>query len=135
MTRRGLRSVENGYAALLTDIKEIVKVKKSLDEVKAEYNAVAKKVDENQTLLDEIKIIKESEVEIQRSMRQVTPIELHEYESINESCKSRLPQKNKYAHLSEREAAQRSKYEALVDEARRKRGLKKQGDRVKEEEG
>ncbi|PKY59087.1 hypothetical protein RhiirA4_481545 [Rhizophagus irregularis] len=125
----------NGYAALLTDIKEIVKVKKSLDEVKAEYNAVAKKVDENQTLLDEIKIIKESEVEIQRSMRQVTPIELHEYESINESCKSRLPQKNKYAHLSEREAAQRSKYEALVDEARRKRGLKKQGDRVKEEEG
>ncbi|CAB4414331.1 unnamed protein product [Rhizophagus irregularis] len=125
----------NGYAALLTDIKEIVKVKKSLDEVKAEYNAVAKKVDENQTLLDEIKIIKESEVEIQRSMRQVTPIELHEYESINESCKSRLPQKNKYAHLSEREAAQRSKYEALVDEARRKRGLKKQGDRIKEEEG
>ncbi|CAB4428339.1 unnamed protein product [Rhizophagus irregularis] len=130
-----IEKCRNGYAALVTDFKEIVKAKKSLGKVKAEYDAVTKKVDGNQKLLDEIKIINESEVEIQRSIRQVTPIEVHEYESINESCKSRLHQKDRFAHLNERAAEHRRKYEALVDKARRKRGLKKQGDRVKEEEG
>ncbi|PKY43744.1 hypothetical protein RhiirA4_541334 [Rhizophagus irregularis] len=125
--------VGNGYAALVAELKEGIK---KIDEEKAKRDALQKKVDERQKLLDEIKIKKESEVETNKSTKQVSPIELHEYESINESCRKRLVTKT----YTEEDKARwdkefRSKYQELVKDAQRKRLLAKQGDRVKEEEG
>ncbi|CAB4404343.1 unnamed protein product [Rhizophagus irregularis] len=123
----------NGYAALVAELKEGIK---KIDEEKAKRDALQKKVDERQKLLDEIKIKKESEVETNKSTKQVSPIELHEYESINESCRKRLVTKT----YTEEDKARwdkefRSKYQELVKDVQRKRLLAKQGDWVKEEEG
>ncbi|EXX71743.1 hypothetical protein GLOIN_2v1769199 [Rhizophagus irregularis DAOM 181602=DAOM 197198] len=77
----------NGYAALVTDLKE---KKKKMDEVRLERDTLNKelevvnnKVNENQKMLD--KLAKSNE-----NTKQVSPLELHEYESINETCSKRL---------------------------------------------
>ncbi|CAB4443268.1 unnamed protein product [Rhizophagus irregularis] len=57
----------NGYAALVAELKEGIK---KIDEEKAKRDALQKKVDERQKLLDEIKIKKESEVETNKSTKQ-----------------------------------------------------------------
>ncbi|PKB94937.1 hypothetical protein RhiirA5_437727 [Rhizophagus irregularis] len=79
--------INKEYAMLVANLKE---GKKKIDEEKTKRDALQKKVDERQKLLDEIKIKKEPEVETNKSTKQVSPIELHEFKLINESCRKRL---------------------------------------------
>ncbi|EXX64610.1 hypothetical protein RirG_141070 [Rhizophagus irregularis DAOM 197198w] len=128
-----IEKCRNGYAALVTELKE---GKKKIDKERAKRDALQKKVDERQILLDEIKIKKEPEVETNKSTKQVSPIELHEYESINESCSSRLVNKtHTKEELAEWAKFYKNQYQEIIKDAQRKRSLAKQGDRVKEEEG
>lgn len=128
-----IEKCRKGYAALVTDLKE---GKKKIDEDKAKRDALQKKVDEKQKLLDEIKIKKEPEVETNKCTKQVSPIELHKYKSINESCSSRLVKKtHTKEELAEWAKFYKNQYQEMIKDAQQKRSLPKQGDRVKEEEG
>ncbi|CAB4485108.1 hypothetical protein RhiirA1_479897 [Rhizophagus irregularis] len=107
-------------------------MKSGLTDVEMELEVVNNKVNENQKLLE--KIAKSNE-----NTKQVSPIELHEYESINETCSKRLEIKKPIhsPEVMESLRADREKYRKLVEKAQeeRKRLRKTQGDRVKEEEG
>ncbi|PKC66546.1 hypothetical protein RhiirA1_394416 [Rhizophagus irregularis] len=101
----------NGYAALVTDLKER---KKKMDEARLERDTLQKelevvhtKVNENQKILDKIKSEKRDKAKSNENTKQVSPLELHE--KVFEAAK---------------EAAEQWK-----------RLRKTQGDRVKEEEG
>ncbi|CAG8695763.1 1249_t:CDS:2 [Rhizophagus irregularis] len=123
-----IEKCRNGYAALVTELKE---GKKKIDKERAKRDALQKKVDERQILLDEIKIKKEPEVETNKSTKQVSPIELHEYESINESCSSRLVNKtHTKEELAEWAKFYKNQYQEIIKDAQRKRSLAKQGDRT-----
>ncbi|CAG8672472.1 15126_t:CDS:2 [Rhizophagus irregularis] len=106
----------NGYAVLVTDLKER---KKKMEEARVERDTLQKKVDEAQN--------KEQETKSTKNIKQVSPIELHEYKSINETCSKRLD-------------GMIDTYKKVLKEAKeaaeqRKCLRKKQGDRVMEEEG
>ncbi|CAB4392778.1 unnamed protein product [Rhizophagus irregularis] len=117
----------NGYAALVADLKE----KK-------------KKVDEVRMARDKIRNEKEKEAISNENVKQVSPIELHEYQSINETCSQRLDEKKVEKiytpeYIKQRDA-QRDNYRKALKvaqeaAAQRKRLRNTQGDRVKEEEG
>ncbi|UZO10550.1 uncharacterized protein OCT59_002130 [Rhizophagus irregularis] len=102
----------NGYAVLVTDLKER---KKKMEEARVERDTLQKKVDEAQN--------KEQETKSTKNIKQVSPIELHEYKSINETCSKRLDTYKKVLKEAKEAAEQR------------KCLRKKQGDRVMEEEG
>ncbi|POG61605.1 hypothetical protein GLOIN_2v1702702, partial [Rhizophagus irregularis DAOM 181602=DAOM 197198] len=139
----------NGYAVLVTDLKER---KKKMDEARLERDTLQKelevvhtKVNENQKILDKIKSEKEKKAKSNENTKQVSPLELHEYESINETCSKRLDEKKNNEPICtpeymERLQAQRDIYRKVFELAKEaaeqwKRLRKTQGDRVKEEEG
>ncbi|GBC17551.1 hypothetical protein GLOIN_2v1769199 [Rhizophagus irregularis DAOM 181602=DAOM 197198] len=139
----------NGYAALVTDLKER---KKKMDEARLERDTLQKelevvhtKVNENQKILDKIKSEKRDKAKSNENTKQVSPLELHEYESINETCSKRLDEKKNKEPICtpeymERRQAQRDNYRKVFEAAKEaaeqwKRLRKTQGDRVKEEEG
>ncbi|CAB4397187.1 unnamed protein product [Rhizophagus irregularis] len=136
----------SGYATLVADLKERKKkvddVRMARDTIKNELEVVQKKVNENQKLLDKIRSEKEKEGKSNENVKQVSPIELHEYESINETCSKRLDEtKVEKIHTPEYikwRDEQRDNYRKALkvaqEELARKRLRKTQGDRVKEEE-
>ncbi|CAB5375205.1 unnamed protein product [Rhizophagus irregularis] len=138
----------NGYAALVADLKERKKkvddVKVARDMLKNELEVVQNKVNENQKILDKIRSEKEKEAKSNENVKQVSPIELHKYQSINETCSKRLDEKKNEKILTpeqiKRRDAQRDTYRKALKEAQEaaeqwKRLRKTQGDRVKEEDG
>ncbi|CAG8621309.1 12316_t:CDS:2 [Rhizophagus irregularis] len=115
------------------------------DTLQKELEVVHTKVNENQKILDKIKSEKRDKAKSNENTKQVSPLELHEYESINETCSKRLDEKKKNEPIRtpeymERLQAQRDTYRKAFEKAKeaaeqRKRLRKTQGDRVKEEEG
>ncbi|CAB5350235.1 unnamed protein product [Rhizophagus irregularis] len=137
----------NGYAALVADLKErkkkVDEVRMARDTLKNELEVVQNKVNDNQKLLDKIRTEKEQVAISNENVKQVSPIELHEYQSINETCSKRLDENNNEKiftpeQIKRREDAQRDRdnyRKALIEAQERKRLRKTQGDRVKEEDG
>ncbi|CAB4385424.1 unnamed protein product [Rhizophagus irregularis] len=114
------------------------------DMLKNELEVVQNKVNENQKILEKIRSDKEKEVKSDENVKQVSPIELHEYQSINETCSKRLDEKQiekiRTPEQIKRRDEQRDTYRKALKQAQeaaeqRKRLRKTQGDRVKEEEG
>ncbi|GBC27166.2 hypothetical protein GLOIN_2v1484393 [Rhizophagus irregularis DAOM 181602=DAOM 197198] len=123
----------NGYAVLVADLKDR---KKKLEEARVKRDALQKQVGEAQN--------KEQVTKPTESVKQVSPIELHEYESINETCSKRLDKKKKEPIFTPEYIARLDgtfdTYKKVLKEAKeaaeqRKRLRKKQGDRIMEEEG
>ncbi|CAB4391638.1 unnamed protein product [Rhizophagus irregularis] len=111
----------NGYAVLVADL---IERKKKVDDVRMARD----------TVKNELAVV----------LNKVSPIELHEYQSINETCSKRLDEKKVEKiytpeQIKQRDV-QRDTYKKALKVAQeaaeqRKRLRKTQGDRVKEEEG
>ncbi|RGB26864.1 hypothetical protein C1646_799883 [Rhizophagus diaphanus] len=109
-----------GYSALVLELKE---GKKKIDEEKAKQAALRAEYNKKKKLLDEVKAEHAAQVE-NKSIKPVTPVEMHEYNTVNASCSKRLTPEEKVVSSSDEEEIKEGK----------KRVIGKQGDRSKANE-